>query len=134
MMHDPAPIKDDADSNPERRFKAIWWGGKKCDEAVSGWQLGHCIGFSPDGIHWKEHPDNPIWKGDAEVAIPFDIVRKEGKHVMYNSQDGHGMRVVARTESDDFINWDLPSQLVFKSDDEDPPGTEMGGLCAISYD
>ena len=134
MMHDPAPIKDDGDSNPERRFKAIWWGGKKCDEAVSGWQLGHCIGFSPDGIHWKEHPDNPVWKGDAEVAIPFDIVRQEGKHVMYNSSDGHGMRVVARTESDDFINWDLPSQLVFKSDDEDPPGTEMGGLCAISYD
>ena len=53
---------------------------------------------------------------------------------MYSSIDGYGMRVTGRTESHDFIDWDLPPKLVFASDDDDPPGTEMGGLCAIDYD
>ena len=133
MMHDPAVILDHADPDPARRYKAIWWGGR-CDPAGrDGWQLGHAVGFSPDGIHWAEHPNNPVWPADAEVAIPFDIERRKGPLMMFCSADGHGMRVVARTQSEDWVNWDLPPELVFGSTDDDPPGTEMGGLAAIDY-
>lgn len=134
MMHDPAVIIDRKDPDPERRFKAIWWGGRKDHSRKDGWLLGHCVGFSPDGIHWTEHPDNPVWPGDAEVAIPFGLERQEGKLVMYSSADGYGMRVVARTESDDFVNWHLPPTLILQSDDQDPPGTELAGLSAINYE
>lgn len=134
MMHDPAPIIDYKDPNPERRFKAVWWGGRKDPSAKDGWLLGHCVAFSPDGFHWTEHPDNPVWPGDAEVATPFGIERRSGKLVAYSSADGYGTRVVARSESENFVDWDLPPKLVFRPDDADPPGTEMSGLAAIDYD
>ena len=134
VMHNPAPIIDYKDPDPQRRFKAVWWGGRRDASAKDGWLLGHCVAFSPDGIHWTEHPDNPVWVGDAEVAAPFGIERREGKFVMYNSADGYGMRVVARTESEDFVHWELPTKVVLQSDDQDPAGTEVAGLCAIDYD
>ncbi len=134
MMHDPAPIIDQKDPDPRRRFKAVWWGGRKDASQKDGWLLGHCVGFSPDGIHWTEHPDNPVWPGDAEVAVPFGLERRAGNLVMYSSADGYGMRVAARSESDDFVRWELPPKLVFQSDDEDPPGTEIGGLSGVDYE
>ena len=134
MMHDPAPIIDLIDPNSEHRFKAVWWGGRKDDSQKDGWLLGHCVGFSPDGLRWTEYPDNPVWPGDAEVAVPFGQERRSGNFVIYCSADGYGMRVTARSESDDFVHWDLPPKLVFQSDDADQPGTEVGGLSGIDYD
>ena len=133
MMHDPAVIIDHKEADPARRYKAVWWGGRRDPSQPDGWLLGHCVGFSPDGVQWTEHPDNPVWPGDAEVGTPFGIARRDGKLVMYSSADGHGIRVVGRTESDDFVNWDLPPDLVFGHDEEDEPGTEFGGLAGIDY-
>ncbi len=133
MMHDPAVIIDHRDQDPARRYKATWWGGRRDSSQPDGWLLGHCVGFSPDGVEWMEHPDNPVWPSDAEVGTPFDLSRSDGKLVMYSSADGHGIRVVGRTESDDFVQWDLPPDLVFGYDEEDEPGTEFGGLAAVDY-
>ncbi len=133
MMHDPAVIIDYKDDDPQRRFKLTWWGGRKDESQKDGWLLGHCVAFSPDGIHWTEHPDNPVWVGDPEGATPIGSERREGKLVVYVTPDGYGMRVVARAESDDFVSWDLPPKLVFQSDDQDPPGTEMSGMAAVDY-
>ena len=133
MMHDPAVIVDDKeDSN--RRYKAVWWGGKKDQREKSGWLIGRSVGFSPDGIHWSEHPGNPVWEGDAEVTMPFGLYRESGNFVAYTSADGYGMRVIARTESPDFLNWYKPPKLCFISDEQDVPGTEMAGLAAVDYD
>ncbi|MCY4375396.1 MAG: hypothetical protein OXC31_16670, partial [Spirochaetaceae bacterium] len=108
MMHDPAPIIDPADPDPRRRYKAVWWGGQRDAAQEGGWLLGHCVGFSADGIRWQEHPDNPVWVGDAEVAVPFGLERTGGRLVMYSSADGYGLRVTGRSESDDLRRWGLP--------------------------
>ncbi len=134
MMHDPAVIIDHVEADPARRFKATWWGGRKNPSQPDDWLLGHCVGFSPDGVQWTEHPENPVWHGDAEVGAPFDIARRDGNLVMYSSADGHGMRVVARTESDDFVDWKLPPELLFGYNEADEPGTEFGGMAAIGYE
>ncbi len=134
MMHDPAPIIDPADPDPRRRYKAVWWGGRRDAAQEGGWLLGHCVGFSADGIRWQEHPANPVWVGDAEVAVPFGLERTVGRLVMYSSADGYGMRVTARSESDDFLRWELPPAPVFVPDDDDPPGTEAAGLAATDYE
>ncbi len=134
MMHDPAPIMDRIDPDPQRRYKAVWWGGRKDPSQKNGWQLGHCVGFSPDGIHWHEHPENPVWPGDAEVAVPAGLERTSGRFAMYSSADGYGMRVTGRSESDDFVHWDLPPKFLLQPDDEDPPGTEVAGLAPINYE
>ena len=134
MMHDPAPIMDRIDPDPQRRYKAVWWGGRKDPSQKNGWQLGHCVGFSPDGIHWHEHPENPVWPGDAEVAVPAGLERTSGRFATYSSADGYGMRVTGRSESDDFVHWDLPPKFLLQPDDEDPPGTEVAGLAPINYE
>lgn len=134
MMHDPAPVIDYTDPDPQRRFKVTWWGGREDASQESGWLEGHCVGFSPDGLHWTEHPGNPVWTGDAEVAVPFGIEHRHGKITVYCSADGYGMRVVARTESDDLVNWELPPKIEFQKSDEDIPGTEYGGLCGVNYE
>jgi hypothetical protein len=36
---------------------------------------GEFVSFSPDGIHWKEHPSNPVWH------VPSDII-----HVMWDDR------------------------------------------------
>jgi hypothetical protein len=36
---------------------------------------GEFVSFSPDGIHWTEHPGNPVWK------VPSDII-----HVMWDER------------------------------------------------
>jgi len=135
MMHDPAVLIDEHDPDPQRRFKAVWWGGRKDAAQSDGYLLGHCVGFSPDGIRWTQHPDNPVWPADGEVAVPQGIHHcQDDRLVMYCSADGHGMRVVARCESDNFVNWETPPTLIFGYDEDDPPGTELGGLAAINYD
>ena len=133
-MHDPAPFIDYTDPDPQRRFKATWWGGRKDASQKTGWLEGHCVGFSPDGLHWTEHPDNPIWIGEAEVAAPYGLEHREGRITAYCSADGYGTRVVARTGSDDFVNWDLPPKIEFQHDEEDVPGTEFGGFCGVNYE
>lgn len=133
MMHDPSPIIDPVDPDPSCRFKAVWWGGRKDESQPNGWLLGHCVGFSPDGIHWTEHPDNPVWRSDAEVAVPFRIEHKGGRYLMFCSADGYGKRITAYAESDDFVHWELPPIPVIQGDDDDAPGTEVGGITGIDY-
>lgn len=132
MMHDPAVIIDHHDDS-NRRYKAIWWGGRRDSSQQNGWRLGRCVAFSPDGIHWQEHPANPIWVGDGEVTVPHGIEHAQGKFVAYCSADGYGMRVIARSESGDFLNWQNPPKLTFISDEQDVPGTEMAGIAAVDY-
>src|SRR5213078_3003732 len=36
---------------------------------------GEFISFSPDGLTWKEYPDNPVWR------VPSDII-----HVMWDER------------------------------------------------
>ena len=61
-------LKDDRESDPARRYKALYWGaGSTPREGAferswmgsSGGVWGICVAFSPDGIHWTGHPDNP---------------------------------------------------------------------------
>ena len=51
MMHDPGVIIDHAEPDPQRRYKVVWWGGRADATREDGWLLGHCVGFSADGIH-----------------------------------------------------------------------------------
>lgn len=53
-------IMDPRDSDPARRYKAAFWGSGEVDGKS---HVGLCVAFSPDGIHWKKHPGNPLIMG-----------------------------------------------------------------------
>ena len=51
---------DPRDPDPSRRYKFAYWDSGK----LGGFEhLGLVVAFSPDGIHWRKHPEAPVLKG-----------------------------------------------------------------------
>ena len=64
-------IFDPHDPDPARRYKAAWW----VRAASAGGHPRHshngtALAWSPDGIHWSEHPDNPVIVGSEGEYVP----------------------------------------------------------------
>lgn len=131
-------FKDPRDPDPQRRYKAM---GESEGPTLD--QRGTAVAFSPDGIHWKEHPGNPVvLKGrdvaDCPTVLGWDPRR--GKYVYYPrpghilAPEIHAMgldpphdeinpnmahyRSIGYSESDDFIHWS-PTRLMLAPDAED---------------
>lgn len=67
-------LYDSFDSDASRRYKFAYWDHN-----------GTCVAFSPDGIHWKKHPDNPVILGShgpyIQPPLADDPRIKTGKPV-----------------------------------------------------
>lgn len=91
--HGAGVFKDRRDSDPARRYKAIFKGRR-----IS-------VAFSADGVHWGEAIPCP------EVDVAGDTHNNAlwaptlGKYVGITRTWGRKGRQVARTESDDFLKW-----------------------------
>ncbi len=48
------------ESEPSRRYKMAYWDFVEKGEEYA---KGLCVAFSPDGIHWTKHTDNPVLHG-----------------------------------------------------------------------
>ena len=120
-------IKDQADPDADRRYKMAYW------QTHDREKCGVWAAFSPDGIHWTDHPGNPVvpcWaSGDT-----FSVMRDpgSGQYWLYHKTSPGGPRKVSRLASDDFIHWS-DDRLVLEPDEHDPPDTEFYGLSAFPY-
>ncbi len=85
---------------------------------------------SPDGIHWTRLPQ-PICMvfADSQYSCFWDAGLS--KYVLYGRVGGRG-RAIGRSESTDFAHFD-PLGLVFESDDNDPPQTDVYNPAAVKY-
>ena len=53
------------DPEPGRRYAMVYW------DINAGSRIqfvGLCLAYSPDGIHWTNHPDNPVFTGTSDVV------------------------------------------------------------------
>jgi hypothetical protein len=82
------------DPDPERRFKMVY--------EVSPFWNG--AAFSPDGLHWKDSPHNPILKNNS--IEPGGLTKFNGCYYL-NGQGGNngGKRSLVTFLSYDFDNW-----------------------------
>ena len=102
-------MRDPHDPDPARRYKMIY------DVGFSKIR----VRFSPDGIHWTEpiepkglgQPEGGGRTGDTHNNAFWD--ERLGKYVL-STRIYRGERLVARSESDDFLNWQQP-KLVLRS-------------------
>jgi hypothetical protein len=132
-------LHDVRDPNPDRRWKCAYW-----DHGSGGWEVrdgrpfcraglkdGWYVAFSRDGIHWKPYEGNPVIKRycDTNQNVVYDTNLK--KYVGF-SRFGFGRRL-ARSESDDFLQWSEP-QLVLECDAADGPGTQIYGAGIDIYE
>jgi hypothetical protein len=118
FLMDISPVnvmKDDRETDPERRYKAVFW--EQHNPSMS-------IAFSPDGVNWEKYEGNPVSKNTSDVHMLAGWDDSCGKYVVYSkprqASDGRRVRVIARSESDDFIHWSKPIH-VLEPDEKDPP-------------
>ncbi len=126
-LYSPSLIKDEADPDPSRRFKMAFWDKTGEKTYRDG---GIHVAFSPDGIHWKRHPGNPVLKAsknEQSISDVLDVMRdpKTGMFVLYTKgwadgtwdKDGEenkekGQRIIVRSESRDFVDWSVPQPVI----------------------
>ena len=93
----PTVVRDDADPDPDRRYKMVY-------DDTSGVGLA----FSPDGLNWTPSPANPIHRkhNDTHLVLLKDLAAE--KWFLYARPEtyaGHWKRRVAVSESSDLENW-----------------------------
>jgi len=88
VLYDP----EDPDTN--RHFKMVY--------EISPFQIN--VAFSPDGLHWKDSPHNPILKHNA--IEPGGLAKFNGCYYL-NGQGGNigSKRAMVSYLSYDFDNW-----------------------------
>lgn len=133
-------LKDKHDPDPSRRYKLMAWRhnqkfeGNKSSYVLEGkHRMGHYVAFSPDGIHWTERP---------EPAFPYLPVRdtmslmwdeRTSKYIAFLKQQVKGKRARFLSESDDFIHWSTPQQMLV-DDDRDPKDAELYHSTGFPYE
>jgi hypothetical protein len=80
-------------------------------------RVGYSLGYSSDGIHWKEYPGNPVFKsGDTAKLTQNPITGEYLAYIKLPAEvNGIYCRVVWLSRSMDFKTWSEP-ELVFAPD------------------
>ena len=128
-MYDP----DDPD--PQKRFKAVIGTGDRSE----------CMGisWSPDGLRWTDHPNNPVLDrglGAGRVIWEESLSQYVGYFrpmpwLVYPERGPHGIRVLGRCTSPDFIQWTLPQDdVVLVPDEQDDMGIEFYNMPFFDYE
>jgi len=90
--HGAGVLKDLRDSDPVRRYKALF--------------QGIAVAFSADGIHWDKAISCPDIKARGDTHNNALWAPTAGKYVgITRTWGAQRVRQVARTESDDFLKW-----------------------------
>lgn len=82
-------IRDDHDPTQRRRYKMLAFGaGQRKRGARPGWMgteggWGWCVYFSPDGLHWEGHPENPVYTAAGDVATLYGWDEVRDAYVAY---------------------------------------------------
>lgn len=145
-------IYDPHDSNPERRYKSVYYGRPPLLRLDAGPAVvlnydtrdqsaaGLFVSFSPDEIHWNDYPGNPVLSSkivhDTHSLLGWDerIEKYVGFFRPAFDLVAEHIRVIGRSESADFIHWTDPSkQVVLRPDALDAKGTEFYCMAAMSY-
>lgn len=128
------------DPDPKRRYKALFWEHKvKPKGEPTGREVlsqdprpdGMWLSFSEDGLRWEDYEHNPFTTNGSDTGQCVLYDPKLKKYILYSRL--HVGRKISRCTSDDFIHWSTP-ELVFDTDDQDPPGTQIYGAGFCIYE
>ena len=119
-------LYDLQDPDPQRRYKAVIGIGDRSRN------MG--VAFSPDGLHWTPYEGNPVidQRVGAGKVIWDDRIRQYVGYLRplpsppVAAMGNVSIRVIGRTTSPDFLQWELPqNQVVLVPDELDPLDTQF---------
>ncbi|TNJ63227.1 hypothetical protein FE784_26540 [Paenibacillus hemerocallicola] len=103
--HGASVFRDERETDPGKRYKMML---RLDDEPRL-----LAASFSADGIHWREpipwEPKERLIKADTHNFAFRD--GHSGKYILISRHWNQGVRVVVRSESDDFIHWSKPAEV-----------------------
>ncbi|MGE5601417.1 MAG: GntR family transcriptional regulator [Nitrososphaerales archaeon] len=123
-------IRDPEPDDPSRRYIMLHY--------CSGMHpVGLGLSYSPDGLHWEPHPDNPV---DAGGPVPIGdvvcaLVEPRGRRAAVYYRVRLRVRprgTLARAESQDLRHWSGHS-VIFESYSGDGAGAELNGITPFRY-
>lgn len=120
-----------------------WESSRERQYALINYSIdGYYVAWSPDGIRWKDVPNNPVLTKGGDVGnFCWDSRTKKyyGYVKLGSVVNDLKRRSVAFTESDDLLQWREP-ELIIEPDDVDdrwatpPARTQFYGFCAFPYE
>ncbi len=133
---------DRHDQDPARRYKAFFWDRRVSPPADDAAKVpaepplderqktgGMWAATSADGVRWKTAGPVMPQMSDTTQSLVYDAHLK--KYVVFG-RFGFG-RVVARSESDDFVTFSEPRK-VLECDERDGPGGQIYGMPTDLYE
>ena len=137
-LYSPSVLRDDHDPNPKRRYKMIWWDFAKGPRGYR--DDGMCVAFSPDGIRWSKHPNNPVLHAKKQERSISDVMsvmydRSAKKFVAYTkgwASPWPAFRQIVRTESTDFVHWTKPQVVIRHAFNKKDP--QSYGMVVTQYE
>jgi hypothetical protein len=133
-------LKDAKDPDPAKRYKLMVWrhnqkfeGGKSAYVLEGPYRMGHYVAFSPDGIRWSrpEHLAFPYLPVRDTMSLMWDP--RTSKYIAFVKQQVDGKRARFVSESDDFLTWSSPNQILV-ADDRDPRNVELYHNTGFPYE
>ncbi len=125
--HGTGVFLDEQEVNPAKRYKLV------TKVEYNGSRHYMAVAFSEDGIHFSDLIEWPKYNpaGDSH-NFPFRDPNT-GKFVVLTRIWKNGVRICAKTESDDFINWSEPVEVLrgigFEHEVYSMPAFNVGGVC-----
>ncbi len=119
-VHSPSVVRNDREPDPQHRYQLLGCG------RLHG--HGYYAAHSPDGIHWKLYPKNPVLPSSDTCTLALDP--KTGEYLAFHKRThvhrGHGRRLVYLATSRDMQEWSEPV-LVMAPDAKDDAQVEAEG-------
>ena len=124
----PAVFKDPVDPDPQRRYKMMY--GDVDPKVPNGWAT--FVAYSPDGIRWTPEALNPVVPhSDTICSVHWDP--RSGNYVSYLRFGPPNIRLIARTQSEDFVHWSPKLTVIRRTRMDEPFATQHYGMKIMPY-
>ncbi len=125
----PAVFKDPVDPDPQRRYKMMY--GDVDPKVPTGWAT--FVAYSPDGIRWTPEALNPVVPhSDTICSVHWDP--RSGNYVSYLRFGPPNIRLIARTQSEDFVHWSPKLTVIRRTRMDEPFATQHYGMKIMPYE
>ncbi|WP_077369767.1 hypothetical protein [Anaerosalibacter sp. Marseille-P3206] len=104
--HGTSVLYDEDEVDPNKRYKLM----TKIEYSHDNHFMA--VAFSSDGIHFSDYIEWPKYNPQADTYNFVFRDKKTNKFIMITRVWKNGVRIVAKCESNDFINWSEPEEIL----------------------
>jgi hypothetical protein len=126
-FHSPSVVYNERETDPNKRYQMLGYA------KVAG--RGYYAAHSPDGLHWKLHPKNPVLPGGDTCTLALNP--NTGEYLAFHKRThvhrDKNRRLVYLAASRDMQHWSEPKLVMAPDEIDDAQVEAEGGRYAQFY-